>query len=55
MRKKSDLKKAAGVDTLIFANTADLANLKPDIDDLNIDKLKIAPVDLYKLSNVVEK
>ena len=32
----------------------DLASLKSDIGKLDIDKLKIDPVDLYKLSNAVE-
>ena len=31
----------------------DLANLKLDFDKLDIDKLKTVPVDLCKLSNVV--
>ena len=52
---KSDLKNAAGVDTSDFAKKVDLANLKSDIDELNIDKLKTLHVDLYKLSDVVEK
>ena len=30
---------------------ADLTSLKADIDDLNVDKLKSLPVDLFKLSN----
>ena len=33
---------------------ADLTSLKADIDDLNVDKLKSLPVDLFKLSNWVE-
>ena len=37
-----------------FAKKADLANLKSDVDDLDIDKLKIVPVDLNKLNNVVK-
>ena len=32
----------------------DLASLKSDIGKLDIDKLKIDPADLYKLSNAVE-
>ena len=49
------LKNAAGINTSKFAKESDLANLKLDIDDLDIDKLKAVPVDLHKLSNVVEK
>ena len=52
---KSDLKSATGVDTSKCTKEADLASIKSDIDDLDIDKLKIVPVDLHKLSNVVEK
>ena len=37
---KSDLKNATGVDTLDFAKKDCLANLKPDVDKLDIDKLK---------------
>ena len=34
---KADLKKATCVDTSDFAKKTDLANLKPDIDKLDID------------------
>ena len=37
-----------------FAKKADLANLKSDVDDLDIDKLKVVTVDLNKLNNVVK-
>ena len=37
---KADLKNVAGVDTSDFAKEADLANLKSDVDELDIDKLK---------------
>ena len=37
---KVDLKNATGVDTSKFAKKVDLANLKSDIDKLDIDKLK---------------
>ena len=49
---KSDLKSATGVDTSKFV---DLASLKSDFDDLDIDKLKTVPDNLYKLSNVAEE
>ena len=51
---KSDLKIAAGLNTLKIVKETDLASLKADIDDLDIDKLKTVPVNLYKLSNVAE-
>ena len=38
---KADLKNAAGVDTSTFAKKVDLANLKFDVDKLDIDKLLI--------------
>ena len=37
---KADLKNVAGVDTSDFAKEADLAHLKSDVDELDIDKLK---------------
>ena len=39
-KKKTDLKIATGVDTSKFATMVILANLKTDIDKLDIDKLK---------------
>ena len=38
---KSDLKSATGVDASKFAKKADLTCLKSDVDELDIDKLKI--------------
>ena len=38
-----------------FAKKADLASLKSNDDELDIDKLKIAPVDLTKLNGVAKK
>ena len=35
---KVDLKNATGVDTSKFAKKVDLANLKSDVDKLNIEK-----------------
>ena len=49
---KADLKNATGVDTSKFAKKVDLANLKSNIDKLDIDKLKIVP---NKLSNLKSK
>ena len=51
---KSDLKKAIGVDTSNLAAKPELASLKAEADKIDIYKLKTLPVDLYKLSNVVE-
>ena len=38
-----DLKNATGVDTSSSAKKTDLANLKSDVDKLDIDKLKNVP------------
>ena len=50
---KTDLKKATGIDTSKLALKSNLANLKAEIDKIDVDKLKTVPVDLSKLSNVV--
>ena len=50
MQKKSDLKRATCINTIKFVS----ANLKSDIDRLDIDKLGATPVDFAKLSNVVK-
>ena len=42
------------VDTSSFALKTNLANLKIELDKLDIDKLATVPVDLSKLSNVVK-
>ena len=52
---KSDLKNAAGVDILDFPKKSDLANLKSDVDKLDIDKLKNAPANLSNLKSKVDK
>ena len=51
---KADLKKAAGVDTMDFAKKTDLANLKSDVDKLNINKFKNVPINLSNLKNKVK-
>ena len=51
---KTDLKNVTHVDTSSFALKANLANLKTEVDKLDIDKLVPVPVDLSKLSNVVK-
>ena len=53
--KESDLKNAAGVDTLKFAKKVDLANLKSDADELDIDELKNVPTNLSNLESKVDK
>ena len=50
---KADLKGATGADTSNLAAKSDLASLKAETDKIDIDKLKTVPVDLSKLSNVV--
>ena len=37
---KADLKTAAGVDTSRFARKVDLANLRSNVEKLDIDKMK---------------
>ena len=51
---KADIKNITHVDTSDFALKTNLANLKTEVDKLNIDKFATAPVDLSKLSNVVK-
>ena len=53
MTKKAELKNATGVDTFKLAATSDLASLKAEVDEIDVDKLKTVPFDLRKLSNVV--
>ena len=43
------------VNTSSFALKSNLANLKTEVDKLDIDKLAPVPVDLSKLSDVVKK
>ena len=49
---KTDLKNGAHVDTLSLALKTNLANLKTEVDKLDIDKLAPVPVGLSKLSGV---
>ena len=51
---KDDIKNITHVDTSSFALKANLANLKTEVDKLDIDKLATFPVDLSKLNNVVK-
>ena len=51
---KSDLKNVPGVDTS-FVKKTDLAQLKSDVDKLDIDKLKNVPTILNNLKSKVDK
>ena len=51
---KTDLKNVTHVDTSSFALKTNLANLKTEVDKLDIDKLVPVPVDVSKLSDVVK-
>ena len=51
---KTDVKNISHVDTSRFALKTNLANLKTEVDKLDIDKLAPVPVDLSKLSDVVK-
>ena len=46
---KTDLKFATRVDTSYFAKKTDLANVKSDVDKLDIDKFKNVPSNLTTL------
>ena len=50
---KADIKNISHVDTSSFGLKTNLANLKAEIDELDIEKLVPVPVDLSKLINVV--
>ena len=50
---KADIKNISHVDTSSFTLKTNLANLKTEVDKLDIDKLKPLPDDVSKLSNVV--
>ena len=51
---KTDLKNVTHVDTSSFALKTNLANLKTEVDKLDVDKLAPVPVDFGKLSDVVK-
>ena len=50
---KTDLEKATEFDTSNIPATFGLVSLKAEIDKIYVNKLKTVPVDLSKLSNVV--
>ena len=51
---KTDIKSISHVDTSSFALKTNLANLKTEVDELDIEKLVPAFTDLSKLGNVVK-
>ena len=51
---KTDLKNVTHVDTSSFALKTNLANLKTEVDKLDIDKLAPVPADLSELSDAVK-
>ena len=51
---KSDLKSTTGFGTSSFAIKTDLANLKSDVDKLDIDELKNVPSNLNNLKSKVD-
>ena len=51
---KADIKPISHVDTSSFVLKTNLANLKTEVDKLDIDKLVPVPVDLIKLSDLVK-
>ena len=51
---KADLKNITHVDVSSFASKTNLAALKTEVDKIDVDKLKTAPVDLAKLTNAVK-
>ena len=52
--KKINLNYISHIDTSSFALRTNLANLKTEVDKLDIDKLVPVPTDLSKLSNAVK-
>ena len=51
---KTDLKNVTHVDTSSFALKTNLANLKTEVDKLDIDKLAPVPTDLSKQSDLIK-
>ena len=47
------MENTTGIDTSKLALKSNLANLRAEIDKINVDKFKTLPADLSKLSNVV--
>ena len=55
MQQKQILKNATGLNASNFATKNDLANLKSDVDKLDIDKLKNAAGNVSNLKSKVDK
>ena len=53
--QQKHIKNAAGIDASSFAKKIDLANLKSNMDKLDIDKLKNVPTNLNNLKSKVDK
>ena len=51
---KTDLKNATAADTSKLVAKPDLPSLKANVDKIDVDKLNTVPVDLSKLSSVVD-
>ena len=51
---KTDLKNISHIDVSNFVLKSNLANLKTEVDKIDVEKLKTVSVDLAKLSNVVK-
>ena len=51
---KTDLKNISHIDVSSYALKSNLASLKTEVDQLDIDKLTTVPIDLAKLSNAVK-
>ena len=51
---KTELKNTSHIDVSIYALKSNLPSLKTEVDKLDIGKLRPAPNDLSKLSNVVK-
>ena len=51
---ETDLKNVTHIDTSSFALKTNLANLKTEVNKLDIDKLAPVPVDLSKLSDAAK-
>ena len=48
------IKNATGADTFKLGAKSDLPSLKPEVDKIDVDKLKTVPDDLSKLSYLVK-
>ena len=51
---KTDIKNISHIDTSSFALKTNLANLKIEVDKLDIEKLATVPVDMSKLNDVLK-